>query len=208
MKFKVILKGKKVHDVGYRVFLTNKALSLGVKNFNTFNMFIDGTQSVIALIEADAEIFDFFKGLINTTSPNNAEVENISIEEYTNSIPPIETCMQAFQMEQWGKGIPILVKMLEKQDQMLGKQDQMIDKQDQMLDKQDQMLGKQDQMLGKQDQMIVLQKETIVTIKTEGEKTRDVISGHISQDIEDLKQEISDIKDTMAKIANKVGVEV
>lgn len=107
MKFKVILKGKKVHDVGYRVFLTNKALSLGVKNFNTFNMFIDGTQSVIALIEADAEIFDFFKGLINTTSPNNAEVENISIEEYTNSIPPIETCMQAFQMEQWGKGIPI-----------------------------------------------------------------------------------------------------
>jgi acylphosphatase len=201
MKFKVILKGKKVHDVGYRVFLTNKALSLGVKNFNTFNMFIDGTQSVIALIEADAEIFDFFKGLINTTSPNNAEVENISIEEYTNSIPPIETCMQAFQMEQWGKGIPILVKMLEKQDQMLGKQDQ-------MLGKQDQMIGKQDQMLDKQDEMTVLQKETIVTIKTEGEKTRDVISGHISQDIEDLKQEISHIKDTMAKIANKVGVEV
>ncbi len=194
MKFKVILKGKKVHDVGYRVFLTNKALSLGVKNFNTFNIFIDGTQSVIALIEADAEMFDFFKGFINTTSPNNAEVENISIEKYINSIPPIETCMQAFQMEQWGKGIPILVKMLEKQDQMLGKQDQ--------------MLGKQDQMLGKQDEMTVLQKETIVTIKTEGEKTRDVISSHISQDIEDLKQEISHIKDTMAKIANKVGVEV
>jgi acylphosphatase len=194
MKFKVILKGKKVHDVGYRVFLTNKALSLGVENFNTFNIFIDGTQSVIALIEADAEMFDFFKGFINTTSPNNAEVENISIEKYINSIPPIETCMQAFQMEQCGKGIPILIKMLEKQDQMLGKQDQ--------------MLGKQDQMLGKQDQMTVLQKETIVTIKTEGEKTRDVISGHISQDIEDLKQEISHIKDTMAKIANKVGVEV
>ena len=194
MKFKVILKGKKVHDVGYRVFLTNKALSLGVENFNTFNIFIDGTQSVIALIEADAEMFDFFKGFINTTSPNNAEVENISIEKYINSIPPIETCMQAFQMEQWGKGIPILIKMLEKQDQMLGKQDQMI--------------GKQDQMLDKQDEMTVLQKETIVTIKTEGEKTRDVISGHISQDIEDLKQEISHIKDTMAKIANKVGVEV
>jgi acylphosphatase len=187
MKFKVILKGKKVHDVGYRVFLTNKALSLGVENFNTFNIFIDGTQSVIALIEADAEMFDFFKGFINTTSPNNAEVENISIEKYINSIPPIETCMQAFQMEQCGKGIPILIKMLEKQDQMIGKQDQMLDK---------------------QNEMTVLQKETIVTIKTEGEKTRDVISGHISQDIEDLKQEISHIKDTMAKIANKVGVEV
>jgi len=161
MKFKVILKGKKVHDVGYRVFLTNKALSLGVKNFNTFNMFIDGIQSVIALIEADAEIFDIFKGFINNTAPDNAEVENVSIGEYINSIPPIETCMQAFQMEQWGKGIPILVKMLEKQDQMLDKQ----------------------------DEMTVLQKETIVTIKTEGEKTRDVISGHISQDIEDLKEQ-------------------
>jgi hypothetical protein len=95
--------------------------------------------------------------------------------------------MQVFQMEQWGKGIPILVKMLEKQDQMLDKQDQMLDK---------------------QDQMTVMQKETIDTIKTEGDKTRDVISGYISQDIEDLKQEISHIKDTMAKIANKVGVEV
>ena len=119
MKFKVILKGKKVHDVGYRVFLTNKALSLGVKNFNTFNTFIDGTQSVIALIEADAEFVEIFKGFINTTAPNNAEVENVSIEEYINRIPPIETCMQVFQMEQWGKGIPILVKMLEKQDQII-----------------------------------------------------------------------------------------
>jgi len=166
MKFKVIIKGRKVHDVGYRVFLTNKAHSLGVKNFNTFNTFIDGTQSVIALIEADAEFVEIFKGFINTTAPNNAEVENVSIEEYINRIPPIETCMQVFQMEQWGKGIPILVKMLEKQDQIID------------------------------------------TIKTEGDKTRDVVSGYKSQDIEDLKQEISHIKNTMAKIANKVGVEV
>ena len=47
-----------------------------------------------------------------------------------------------------------------------------------------------------------------VTIKTESEKTRDVISDHFSQDVADLRQEISHIKYTIAKVASKVGVEV
>ncbi len=194
MKLKFIFKGKKVHDVGYRVLLLNKAMSLGVDNFNTFNTSIDGIQTVIAIIEADAESIEEFKVFVNTTMPEGAELDEISFDEYKNAIPPIERCMQAFQMEHWGKGIPILVKMLETQEKMLGNQDQ-------MLGKQDQMLGKQDQMLGKQDQ-------TITTIKEEGDKIRGAISDHMSQDVAELRDEISHIKTTMAKIASKVGVAV
>jgi len=166
MKLKFILKGKKVHEVGYRVLLLNKAMSLGVDNFNTFNTFIDGVQIVIAIIDTDIESIEEFKGFVNTTTPEGAELDEINVDEYTNTVPPIERCMQAFQMEHWGKSIPILLKMLDKQDQ------------------------------------------TITTIKDEGDKTRDAISDHMSQDIVELRDEISHMKTTMAKIASKVGVAV
>ena len=178
MKLKIIIKGKKTHNIGYRVVLVNKALTHGVNNFNTFNTFIDGVQTVIAMIEADVEIIEEFKAFIHTTGPKDAEVESINVEEYKNSIPPIERCMQAFQMEQLGKSIPILLEMLDKQDSMLDKQ----------------------------DSMVKLQSETIVTIKAEGEKTRDVISNRITQDVAELRHEIDHVKSILSKVVDKVGI--
>jgi len=63
-KLRVKIKGSKVHDVGYRVLLVNKALSFGISNFNVFNTYIDSVQTVIAIIEADDEIIDEFKTLL------------------------------------------------------------------------------------------------------------------------------------------------
>ncbi|MBA1341308.1 MAG: hypothetical protein C5S40_04135 [ANME-2 cluster archaeon] len=171
MKLKIIIKGKKTHNIGYRVLLVNKALTLGVNNFNTFNTFIDGLQTVITMIEADDENIEEFKAFINTTRPKDAEVESINVEEYKNSIPSIERFMQAFQMEQLGKSIPILLEMRDKQDSM-----------------------------------VKLQKETIVTIKAEDEKTRDVISNRITQDVAELRQEIDHVKYTLSKVVKKVGI--
>ena len=119
MKLKVIIKGRKIHDVGYRVLLVNKALSFGLDNFNTFNTFIDDVQAVIAVIEGNDEIIEEFKAFINTTGPKDADVESINIEEYKNAVPPIERCMQAFQTDQCGKVIQILSKCLDKQDSKL-----------------------------------------------------------------------------------------
>ena len=102
-KQKVIITGDKVHDVGYRVILVNKAFSLGVNNFNTFNSTINGTQSVITMIEADEDVINEFKDFIQSFIPEGAIVDNIDFKEYLNTVPPIERVMQAFQMEQWGK---------------------------------------------------------------------------------------------------------
>jgi acylphosphatase len=172
-KIKAEITGRRVHDVGYRVLLVNKALSFGVDNFNTFNTYLNGVQAVIVIIEADDETMEEFKSFVVSVRPEKSIVDEVSFEKYRNSVPPVERVLQSFQMEQWGKGIPIFVKMLEKQDKMLE-----------------------------------LQKETIFTIKTEGEKTRDIISTRFSQDVADLRQEISHIKSTIALIASKVGVEV
>ncbi len=178
MKLKIIIKGKKTHNIGYRVLLVNKALTLGVNNFNTFNTFIDGLQTVITMIEADDENIEEFKGFIHAISPKDAEVESINVEGYKNSIPPIERFMQAFQMEQLGKSIPILLEMR----------------------------NKQGSMLDKQDSMVKLQEETIVTIKAEEEKTRDVISNRITQDVAELRHEIDHVKYTLSKVVDKVGI--
>ena len=178
MKLKIIIKGKKTQNIGYRALLVNKALTLGVNNFNTFNTFIDGLQTVITIIEVDDEKIEEFKAFIHTTRPKDAEVESINVEEYKNSIPPIERFMQAFQMEQLGKSIPILLEMRDKQGSMLDKQ----------------------------DSMVKLQKETIVTIKAEAEKTRDVISNRITQDVTELRHEIDHVKYTLSKVVDKVGI--
>lgn len=116
-KQKVTITGDKVHDVGYRVILVNKALSLGVNNFNTFNATINGAQSVITMIEGDEDVINEFKDFIQSFIPEGAIVDNIDFKEYLNTVPPIERVMQAFQMEQWGKGIPILLKIVEKLDE-------------------------------------------------------------------------------------------
>src|SRR4030067_1273504 len=110
-KLKIKITGKKLHDVGYRIPLINEALSLGINNFNTFNIDLEGSQAVIAIIEADEEIIEEYKDFINTYHPEKAVIEKVLFEEYKNNVPPIERVLQSFQMEQWGKGIPILLKI-------------------------------------------------------------------------------------------------
>lgn len=115
-KIKVKIVGSKVHDVGYRVLLVNKALSLGVDNFNAFNTYLDGTQAVIVVIEGNDETIDEFKNFVVSFRPEKSIVDDISFDEYKNSVPPVERVMQSFQMEQWGKGIPILLQIADKLD--------------------------------------------------------------------------------------------
>lgn len=75
MKLKAIITGSKVHDVGYRVMLVNKALSLSINNFNVFNTFLQEKQAVFALIEGDEDVLEEFQSYVNIVKPDEAEVE-------------------------------------------------------------------------------------------------------------------------------------
>lgn len=61
-------------------------------------------------------------------------------------------------------------------------------------------------MVEKQDNMLDLQRETISAIKLEGEKTRDTISIHVSNDLADLRQEIIHMKSILSKVVDKIGI--
>ncbi|MCS7121042.1 MAG: acylphosphatase [Archaeoglobaceae archaeon] len=120
MALKITIKGK-VHGVGYRVKLINIALEYGIERFAVFNTFSNNKESVLVLIDAPKEVLEVFKERIKVEKPEKAIVEAIEVEEYHYVVPPIERCMQAFQMEHWGKAIPIMLNMVEKQDLMIQK---------------------------------------------------------------------------------------
>ena len=126
MRLKATISGR-VHDVGYRVFLTNIALEFGIDRFNVFNTFMEGKESVVCLIDAEEEIIDGLKERINTQRPDGAVIEEIRYADYKNTVPPVERCMQAFQMEHWGKAIPIMLNMIDTQKEVLGKQDETLE---------------------------------------------------------------------------------
>lgn len=216
-KLKATITGSKVHDVGYRVLLVNKALSFGVNNFNTFNTYLNGTQAVIAIIEADDETIEEFKNFVTNFIPKKSVVENISFEEYKNTVPPIERVMQAFQMEQWGKGIPILLQMLEKQDKMLEMQGSMLEKQDTTIhilqsvnEDTSEMKSTLSRMEEKQDTTIHILnnisqdtseiKSSLTGIEIDLKDTRFSLSSFIEDKFRKQELEIADIKATLAKM--------
>ncbi|MCD4844288.1 MAG: acylphosphatase [Methanosarcinales archaeon] len=85
-KIKAKITGDRVHDVGYRVLLVNKALSLSVDNFNTFNTYLDGVQAVIVVIEAGDETIEEFKSFVVSVRPEKSMVDEVSFETYKNSV--------------------------------------------------------------------------------------------------------------------------
>ena len=60
MKIKTKIKGNKVHDVGYRVFLLQKALELGIERFNAYNTKENGVQVLISFLDGDSDQISTF----------------------------------------------------------------------------------------------------------------------------------------------------
>jgi acylphosphatase len=199
-KLKLKITGSRVHDVGYRVFLVNKALTLGINNFNTFNTHLNGTQAVIAIIEADDEAIEEFKNFVTSFTPKEAVVENVYFEEYGNLVPPIERVMQAFQMEQWGKGIPILLQMLERQDKTLEKQDKTLEKQDKMLEKEDTTVQILERIRGDMSDT----KSTLSRIEIDLKDTKFSLSSFIEEKYRKMEGEIAEIKATLARMQARI----
>jgi len=110
MPKKVVIKGK-VHGVGLRIKLIQLALEYGIDKFNTFNTLIDKKQAVVCLIDAPDQLINIFVNRIQKEKPEKAIFESITVDDYKFDVPPIERCLQTFQMEHWGKAIPILIEI-------------------------------------------------------------------------------------------------
>ena len=100
-----------MHGIGYRVLLINTALELAIDKMTTYNTFLEDKEAVIALIEGDKGQIESFSKLIRERSPEGAQISFIREEEYEGKVPSIDRTMAAFQMEHWGRAIPLLIEM-------------------------------------------------------------------------------------------------
>ena len=209
MKLKAKIQGSKVHDVGYRVFLLDKALELGMERFAAYNRTEDGSQMVLSLAEGDEDQIDQFRKFAQENRPAEAEVSEVTFEEYDGRITPIMDFLHMTQIQQLNKGIPALLRIEQIQATMLEKQCQMLGKQDQMLDKQDVSIGIL-QDIEEDTSHIGIIKEDVSAIREENTQIKedlisDIKSGHLEEKYEQLSQEIAEIKAALAEIKAKVS---
>jgi len=188
MKLKAKIIGRKVHEVGYRVFLLRKALELGVERFNAFNTKENGTQTLVALLEVNEDQKTAFVDFVRSNKPENAEVGDVTFEDYEGYVIGVGDYMQLTQVEQLSKGIPAILSIDRKQDKMLEKADKMLEKQDSMLEKQDSMLEKQDSMLEKLDET---KKEVVGEIRD----LRWDLKSYMEQRLVKIESDIAHIKE-------------
>ncbi len=217
MKLRALIRGRKVHQVGYRNHLLAQADSLCLKGFSARNMMENGLQIVEVLFEGDEKQVSSFMEFVRSSRPMAADVSDISFEEYDGRVESLTRFAIRFQAIQLSKGVEAILridtkqdlmlekqdkalekqdKMLEKQDQMLEKQDKMLEKQDMMLEKQDKMLEKQDMMLEKQDRMITLQEDTLHEVRG----LRSDMQEYMDRRFARIENEIAEIKRALKEL--------
>jgi acylphosphatase len=200
MKLKARISGPRVHEVGYRVFLLRRALALDVERFDAYNAQENGMQVVEVLIEGSEDQLEEFRGIVESSGPEGAEVSDVTFDKYEGRVMGVEQYMHLAHVEQLDKGIPAILKIERMQGQMLDKQDQMLDKQDQMLEKLDQT---REAIVGE----IRSAKDDIVgEIRSSGEAVVSEV-GEMRRGLRsDLEERLMRIEGDVAQIKAKIGI--
>ena len=120
MKLRITITGPKVHDVGYRPWLTELAMNTALRGFEVYNDEENGQQTVIALIEADEQRIKRFLNIIETTQPQPATVSEVTSDEYIGDVMPVWQAATMGSFTQLNKAIPILLEMKDDLKEMKG----------------------------------------------------------------------------------------
>ncbi|MBO3798239.1 MAG: acylphosphatase [Candidatus Brockarchaeota archaeon] len=136
LKRRIVIKGEKVQDVGYRLFLLEAAESLGLKGFQARNV----DDYVEFLVEGEEEPVTRFVDFAKKNYPEPAMVNEVFEEPYEGSVMSLEGFYRSFSLSQ-------LVKIVSIGGSILGKQDETLEKKGSMLEKQDTALEKQDVLI-------------------------------------------------------------
>jgi len=110
MKLKVRIRGSKVHEVGYRVFLLRKALELGAERFNALNSDEDNLQILTAFIEGPKDLIADFSEAARSHKPAMAEIMDISFQEHKGYIIGIGDYIHLLKVELLNEGVSALPK--------------------------------------------------------------------------------------------------
>lgn len=108
MKQKIEIIGPKVHNVGYRYFLMNQAMLLGVDGFTALNqMGKNGLQKVWVIVEGPTGSVRTFSTFAQSERPEEAEVSEVLIGDFEGFVPRMTDFALILTAGQVVKVIPI-----------------------------------------------------------------------------------------------------
>jgi acylphosphatase len=118
MKLKVKITGPKVHDVGYRPYLTELAMRLALRGFEVYNDEEDGRQLVVALVESDEQRIEKFYNSAMKERPQLANVDNVKSEDFADDVMPLWQFASINTASQMNKAIPLLLATKDNTDKI------------------------------------------------------------------------------------------
>jgi len=193
VKAKITVKGRRVQDVGYRLFLLSKAH--GLKGFEASNV----GEDLIVLVEGDENSVNRFVQIVKTEKPPLAEVSEVVVEGYDGEVMDVKEYREQLSLEQLVKIATVGVEMRDDIKEM--KADIKEIKGDMK-----EMKGDIKTMLKKQDETLAEIRATRNELKEEIRATR----GEIKALREDLKQymdrRFEKLEREIALIKQKIGL--
>ena len=138
IKKKIIIKGQKVHDVGYRLFLLDEAEARLIPFFSVKNI-RNKAQVVEVLACGEEDRVERFIEFVKNNFPDDAEVDSVSVEDYEGDIRTIESFSRSFSISQLSKIARTGIAMLKLQSNMNNVQNNMSNVQSNMNDVQSSM---------------------------------------------------------------------
>jgi len=127
VKAKITIKGRRVQDVGYRLFLLSRAHNL--KGFEAANVGAD----LIVLIEGDENSVNRFVQIVKSEKPPSAEVSEVVVEGYDGEVMGVREYREQLSLEQLAKIATVGVEMRDDIKEMKGDIKTMLKKQDETL---------------------------------------------------------------------------
>ena len=106
MKKKIVITGRKLHDIGYRYFLMEAALNYGIERFRAVNV-LNHKQEVDVFVDGEGEqLREYFEHVKSSFHPD-AEVDEVDWQDYAGYVPKIESFALVFNVGQSRKLIEI-----------------------------------------------------------------------------------------------------
>jgi len=114
VKTKLIIKGKRVQDVGYRLFLLSRARNL--KGFEASNI----GEDLIVLVEGEEENVKRFTQIVKAEKPPLAEVSEVIVEGYNGEVMDVKEYREQLSLEQLAKIVAVGVEIRDDIKEMKG----------------------------------------------------------------------------------------
>jgi len=170
VKAKITIRGKRVQDVGYRLFLLSRAHKL--KGFEAANV----GEDLIVLIEGDDATVNRFIQTVKSEKPPLADVSEVIVEGYDGEVMDVREYREQLSLEQLVKIATVGVEMRDDIKEMKGDMKE--------------MKGDIKTMLKKQDETLAEIRATRNELKDEIRATRNELREEIRATRSELREEI------------------